>query len=105
MANTRVKVRREVLIEKLTAERDRIVSEHGKDVARLERERTEMVGKLKQEVDAYRLLLDEDADAALSRLDSYYRTRGKDGASVRFPKLHALREIDDEPKTYKVDRM
>ena len=104
MANTRVKVRREVLIEKLTAERERIVSEHARVVEKYEKANEEYIDRLKREILDFQTLLEVDPAKALSRVEASYGRSRRDRTSVKFPALLALEPVTDDPDTRKIDR-
>jgi hypothetical protein len=104
MANTRVKVRREVLIEKLEAERKRIVAAHDAEVRKAEKQRAALLSAMADELDELANLLVVDPDAIIRRVEGYYRSNKRDGVAIRFPRLSLPADPSDAAQTYKIDR-
>jgi hypothetical protein len=105
MANTRVKVPRDVLIDKLEAERQTILDTHERRAGEVRRERASYAKQLIRALAEVRRLAQADPAMALEHVDRKHRGYEKEVASVVLHDLPAPPRSPGEPNTLKLDRM
>lgn len=91
MVNTRIKVKRDVLIGRLRDEVARRLTEHKKALMRYDSEQAAFALRLEEEVTSYKILLADDYEKAFARVGSGF---GGEKVAVGFPRLR----LPIEPK-------
>lgn len=97
-ANTRIKVRRETLISKLTAEVERRERDHQRKLEKYECDRLLALARLEEAIEDYLALMRDEPEKALERVEGSYRGRS---ATVKFPNVG----LPDEPSDRETGRI